>query len=153
MLSSLILRSGTQICSRLLCPGKEQFIGRDEWIKRTIDAVNVFGEGRVTPAFVAGVEMSQPHGFEKVEDAIKSTREGLDFFMSNGVLPRADHWCVEPHSALAGNPVIPIQYFVELDRTWYELWEKHKLPAFPGYRDMGPGKCVYQQSAICDMGC
>jgi hypothetical protein len=136
-----------------LCPGKEKFIGRETWIKRTIDAVNIFGEGWVTPAFVAGVEMSKPYGFEEVDDAIMSTAEGLDFLMSHGVLPRADHWCVEPLSALGGNPILPLKYFVELDRAWYQLWEKHKLPQVPGYRDMGPGKSVYQQSAILDMGC
>lgn len=138
---------------KTLCPGKEKFIGREEWINRTIDAVNVFGEGWVTPAFVAGVEMCKPYGFEKVEDAVKSTSEGWDFLMSHGVLPRPDHWCIEPLSALKDSPKVPLQYFVEIDRAWYTLWEKHKLPQIPGYRDMGPGKSVYQQSGILDMGC
>lgn len=136
-----------------LCPGKEKFIGRDTWIKRTLDAVNVFGEGWVTPAFVAGVELCKPYGFDSVDDALKSTTEGLDYLMSHGVVPRADHWCIEPLSGLSGNPVLPLKYFVELDRAWYRLWEKHKLPQIPGYRDMGPGRSVYQQSAILDMGC
>lgn len=39
-----------------------------------------------------------------------------------------------------------------IDRAWYQLWEKCKLPALCGYRDMGPGRSVYQQSAILDMG-
>jgi len=138
---------------KTLCPGKEKFIGRDEWIKRTIDAVHVFGEGWVTPAFVAGVEMCKPYGFENVDDAIKSTTEGLDFLMSHGVLPRADHWCIEPLSGLSQSPAPPLKYFVELDRAWYRLWEKHKLPQIPGYRDVGPGRSVYQQSGILDMGC
>ncbi|MEW6665039.1 MAG: radical SAM protein [Thermodesulfobacteriota bacterium] len=137
---------------KLLCPGKEKFIGRETWIKRMIDAVSVFGEGWVTPAFVAGVELCRPYGFENVDDAIKSTTGGLDFLMSHGVLPRADHWCIEPLSGLKGNPVPPLKYFVELDRVWYRLWEKHKMPQIPGYRDMGPGKSVYQQSGILDMG-
>ncbi len=138
---------------KTLCPGKEKFIGREEWIKRTIDAVNVFGEGWVTPAFVAGVEMCTPYGFKNVDDAIKSTSEGWDFLMSHGVLPRADHWCVEPLSALKDSAMVPLKYFVETDRAWYQLWEKNKLPQIPGYRDMGPGKSVYQQSGILDMGC
>lgn len=138
---------------KVLCPGKEKFIGRDTWIKRTIDAVEVFGEGRVVPAFVAGVAMCKPYGFENVDDAVKSTTEGLDFLMSHGVLPRADHWCIEPLSGLGDNPMVPLKYFVEIDRAWYRLWEKHKLPQLPGYRDMGPGRSVYQQSAILDMGC
>jgi len=137
---------------KTLCPGKEKFIGREEWIKRTIDAVSVFGEGWVTPAIVAGVEMCKPYGFENVDDAVKSTTEGLDFLMSHGVLPRVDHWCIEPLSALKDSPLLPLKYFVELDRAWYNLWEKHKLPQIPGYRDMGPGKSVYQQSGILDMG-
>ena len=135
-----------------VCPGKEKLIGRDTWIKRMIDAVDVFGEGRVLPAFVAGVELCKPYGFESVDDAIKSTTEGLDYLMSHGVIPRADHWCIEPLSALAGNPVVSLKYFVEIDRAWYQLWEKYKLPELCGYRDMGPGRSVYQQSAILDMG-
>ena len=137
---------------KILCPGKEKLIGRDTWIKRTIDAVEVFGEGRVTPAFVAGVELCKPYGFENVDDALRSTIEGMDYLMSHGVIPRADHWCIEPLSGLSRNPVISLKYFVELDRAWYQLWEKHKLPALCGYRDMGPGRSVYQQSGILDMG-
>jgi hypothetical protein len=137
---------------KVLCPGKEKFVGRKEWIERTIDAVDVFGEGCVTPGFVAGVEMCKPYGFEKVEDAVKSTVQGMNYLMSHGVIPRPAHWCIEPLSALNGNPIPPLEYFIEIDRAWYELWEKYKLPALCGYRDMGPGKSVNQNSAFLDMG-
>jgi hypothetical protein len=137
---------------RVLCPGKEKFIGAKEWIKRTIDAVDVFGEGLVTPGFVAGVEMCKPYGFEKVEDAVRSTVQGMEYLMSHGVIPRPAHWCIEPLSALRGNPIPPLEYFVQIDRAWYELWEKYKMPALCGFRDMGPGKSVNQNSAFLGMG-
>ena len=38
----------------------------------------------VIPNFVAGVEMAKPFGFATVDEAIASTVEGLDFFMSRG---------------------------------------------------------------------
>ncbi|MBW1711838.1 MAG: radical SAM protein, partial [Deltaproteobacteria bacterium] len=48
---------------KILCPGKEKFIGREEWIRRSVEAVDIFGAGSVSPNFVAGVEMAQPWGF------------------------------------------------------------------------------------------
>ena len=40
--------------------------------------------------------MNRNYGFSEVEPAIDSTREGLDFFMSKGIMPRFTTWCPEP---------------------------------------------------------
>ena len=134
-----------------LCPGKERFIGRDTWIKRIIDAVDVFGPSHVIPNFVGGVELSKPHGFKSVKEAIQSTSEGLDFFMSHGVVPRFTAWCPEPYTTLGVQEGPPLLYFCELLRSWKAIFEKYKLPVPPGYGEPGPGKAVFSVSAFMDV--
>ena len=137
---------------KILCPGKESFVGRDEWIKRVIDSVNVFGEGYVYPNFVAGVEMAKPWGFEDVDQAVKSTASGFDYLMAHGVMPRMNHWTVEPLSPLGGQEPPPLDYYIKMDLAWYELFCKHRLPFANGLGPMGPGKSVNANSAFQDMG-
>src|SRR5215510_5940847 len=66
----------------IICPGKERYVGREEWHRRILDAAGVFGPRHVIPNFVAGIEMARPYGFESVDAAIASTVEGLDYFMA-----------------------------------------------------------------------
>lgn len=136
---------------RILCPGKARVIGREEWIRRILDQVDVFGVGHVIPGFVAGVEMAQPWGFKTVEDAVKSSTQGLEFFMSHGVVPRPISWCPEALSALAGQVPPPVDYFIQLDRNWYELYQKYDLPP-ERYSPIGPGAQAYRNGAAMDMG-
>jgi hypothetical protein len=110
---------------KIVCPGKNRRVGFDEWIKRTINAVKYFGPGNVNPNFVLGVEMAKPFGFEKVEDAVKSTLEGWDLLLGNGVVPRTDHWCIEPESKLAGQTPPPLAYYILVQKGAVELREKH----------------------------
>lgn len=72
----------------IICPGKAKYVGYEEWVKRTVRAVNFWGPGNVNPNFVSGIEMAQPFGFKDVNKAVESTLSGFDFLMSNGVLPR-----------------------------------------------------------------
>lgn len=124
----------------IICPGKAKHIGRDQWIKLMLDEVDIFGEGNVTPCFVEGVEMCQPWGFKTVDEAVKSTAEGFDFLMAHGVVPRPNLWVVSPKSELGGNTVPPLEFFVRMDLTWYELWHKHTLPPVRRFNLMGPGR-------------
>ena len=39
----------------IICPGKERYVGREEWHRRILDAAEVFGPRYVIPNFVAGV--------------------------------------------------------------------------------------------------
>ncbi len=134
-----------------LCPGKERFIGRDHWVRRIIEAVDVFGPSHVIPNFVGGVELSEPHGFKTVRAAIASTGAGLDHFMSHGVVPRFTAWCPEPYTTLGTQAGPPLQYFCELLRIWKQTFEKYKLPVPPGYGDPGPGRAVFSVSAFMDV--
>jgi hypothetical protein len=119
-----------------MCPGKDKFIGYDEWIKRTIRAVDFWGRGRVNPNFVLGIEMARPHGFEDVGAAVKSTAAGWDFFMEHGVLPRFNLWTREAGSAFADQPAPPLEFFMEGQKAYTELRWKHGYePPFPAGND------------------
>ncbi|MBE7439023.1 MAG: radical SAM protein [Spirochaetales bacterium] len=136
---------------RRLCPGKERFIGRDTWVRRIVEATEVFGASHVIPNFVGGVELSEPHGFSSINAAVASTTEGLDFFMSHGVVPRFTAWCPEPYTTLGTQAGPPLQYFCELLRAWKSTFEKYKLPVPPGYGSPGPGQAVFSVSAFMDV--
>lgn len=136
-----------------ICPGKERYVGRNEWIRRIVDAAEVFGPGNVIPNFVAGIEMSAPDGFTSVEEAVRSTREGLDFFMSKGILPRFTVWCVEPNTVLSrtNKAPAPLEYYVHLLQSYREAFIEHGLPTPPGYGPPGLGKAVFSVSAFMDV--
>lgn len=134
-----------------LCPGKERFVGRDEWMKRIIDAAEIFEAKNVIPNFVAGIELSTPHGYTNYKDALKSTQEGLNFFMSHSIMPRFTTWCREPLSHLGLQPAPPLEYYIELLIIWRELFEKYNLPIPSGYGEPGLGNAVFSVSAFMDM--
>ena len=136
----------------LYCPGKARYIGRDEWIRRILDAATVFGPDRVIPNFVAGVEMASPQGFTSIDDAIASTAEGLDFFMSHGISPRFTTWCPEPMSVLGKNQEgAPLEYHIRLLQVYRDTRLRYKLPPMIGYGEPGLGKAVFSVSAFMDV--
>jgi hypothetical protein len=137
----------------LICPGKERYVGREEWHRRILEAAEVFGPRYVIPNFVAGVEMAKPHGFESVDAAIASTVEGLDYFMSRGVTPRFTTWCPEPSTPLGrDNPEgAPLEYHVRLLGAYRETLEKHGLEPPPGYGKPGAGNAVFSVSSFMDV--
>jgi hypothetical protein len=136
----------------LICPGKARHVGRDEWMRRILDAAEVFGPQGVVPNFVGGVEMARPHGFEREEDAWTSVAEGLAHFMSRGIVPRFTTWCPEPLSVLgkAGVPA-SLRYHAGLLRTWRDVHAAHGVPAPPGYGRPGLGRAVFSVSAFMDV--
>jgi hypothetical protein len=136
----------------IISPGKERYVGREEWHRRILDSAEVFGPRYVIPNFVAGVEMAKPFGFETVDEAIASTTEGLDYFMSRGVTPRFTTWCPEPTTPLGrDNPNgAPLEYHIRLLEAYRETLEKHGLKPPPGYGIAGPGKAVFSVSSFMD---
>jgi len=136
-----------------ICPGKTRYIGRDEWIRRIVDAADVFGAAHVIPNFVAGVEMAQPYGYTEVEEAIHSTAEGLHFFMAKGITPRFTTWCPEPMTPLGdANPEgAPLEYHLRLLETYRDTLRHYHLAPPPGYGEPGPGKAVFSVSPFMDV--
>jgi hypothetical protein len=60
----------------IISPGKERYVGREEWHRRILDAAEVFGPRYVIPNFVAGVEMAQAVRLRDVDEAIARTTKG-----------------------------------------------------------------------------
>jgi len=137
----------------LISPGKQRYVGREEWHRRILDAADVFGPANVIPNFVAGVELARPFGFESVDEAIASTVEGLDYFMSHGVTPRFTTWCPEPTTPLGrDNPDgAPLEYHVRLLGTYREALARNGLQPPPGYGEPGVGKAVFSVSSFMDV--
>jgi hypothetical protein len=134
------------------CPGKARRVGRDEWIKRILDAADVFGPENVIPNFVAGVEMAPPAGFDSIDEAIASTAEGLEFFMSRGILPRFTTWCPEPLSALGKDRQgAPLEYYIRLLRVYRDTRAKYRLAVPRGYGYSGLGRAVFSVSSFMDI--
>jgi hypothetical protein len=134
-----------------LCPGKASYIGRQEWIDRILAAREVFGASCVIPNFVGGVEMARPHGFATVEEAIESTAEGLDFFMSQGVTPRFTTWCPEPLSNLGSQEPAPLEYHLRLLQSYRDTLARYRLSPPPGYGAPGVGQAVFSVSSFMDV--
>jgi len=137
----------------LISPGKERYVGREEWHRRILDAAEVFGPSHVIPNFVAGVEMARPFGFESLDEAIASTVEGLDYFMSHGVTPRFTTWCPEPTTPLGrDNPGgAPLEYHVRLLGEYRDALSRHGLESPPGYGEPGVGRAVFSVSSFMDV--
>jgi hypothetical protein len=136
----------------LYCPGKERYVGRAEWHRRILESAEVFGPRNVIPNFVAGVEMAEPFGFRSVEEAIDSTTEGLEYFMSRGITPRFTTWCPEPTTPLGRvNPEgAPLEYHIRLLQAYRETMERNGLQSPPGYGPPGPGNAVFSVSSFMD---
>lgn len=136
----------------IYCAGKARHVSHADWVRRILDAAEVFGPANVIPNFVAGIEMARPAGFATVDEAIASTSEGLDFFMSHGVSPRFTTWCPEPLSLLGREQEgAPLEYHVRLLQVYRDTRAKHRLPPLPGYGDPGLGKAVFSVSAFMDV--
>jgi hypothetical protein len=137
----------------IISPGKQRYVGREEWHRRIFDAAEVFGPRYVIPNFVAGVEMARPFGFRTVDEAIASTTEGLEYFMGRGITPRFTTWCPEPTTPLGrDNPDgAPLEYHVRLLGAYRETLEAHGLQPPPGYGEAGAGNAVFSVSSFMDV--
>lgn len=136
----------------LYCPGKERYVGREEWHRRILDSADIFGPRNVIPNFVAGVEMAAPFGFTTVDEAIESTAEGLQYFMSRGITPRFTTWCPEPTTPLGRtNPQgAPLEYHIRLLEVYRATMEANGLSSPPGYGPPGAGNAVFSVSSFMD---
>lgn len=110
-----------------ICPGKNKFVGYDEWIRRMIKGVEIFGQYMVNPNFVLGVEMAKPYGFTDIGEAVKSLADGWDFLMGHGVLPRHRFWFIEKGSRFGDQTPPPLEYYIEAQKAYAELRQKHGI--------------------------
>lgn len=111
----------------ILCPGKEKWIGHDAWIRRTIDAVEIFGKGNVCTQVVAGAELARPYGFDTVDQALKSNLEACQFFAREGVICLTTIWRPHRASRLGFQPMPPLDYYIRLAKEFHEIRRSYGL--------------------------
>lgn len=112
---------------RELCPGKEKWIGRKEWIRRTLDAVEIFGKGQVCTQVIGGVELAASHGFQTIDEALNSNFEACDFFARHGVSYLSVVWHPHKASRLGFRPVPPLDYYIRLAKGLHEIRRSYGL--------------------------
>lgn len=132
-------------------PGKAKAVGRNEWLKRMVDAVDVFGKGYVSTSLVAGVEMAAENGFKSVNAALESTLEGFEWFIQNGIEPSFTVWTVAPGSKFDGLPAPPTEYYVKLGIELHKLLKKYNMYFSLGYEKLGENSS--RRNLICYKCC
>ena len=116
---------------KLQCPGKEKYVGWQEWIDKTKNAIKVFGRGNVCCNFVQGVETAPPpYGFEELDDAVNSALEGIEFMCRNDIVPIAINWSIMPGSDFykLGAIPAPLEFFVRVDLGRGKIIREYDLP-------------------------
>ncbi|MBT8338754.1 MAG: hypothetical protein HKP58_17560 [Desulfatitalea sp.] len=111
----------------IMCPGKAKHVGWEEWIKRTLDAVEVFGKGNVHCSFVAGTEMM--YGYNDIQDAVTDTLAGCEFLLQNGCSLGDTILTIEPGSELynTGQMEPPLEFYCKLVLGRNELIKKYGI--------------------------
>ena len=98
-----------------VCPGKAKHIGRDEWMKRLLDATEIFGKGRVGTNLVLGAELAQPGGFKDHDKALASWDECFDWCLSNYIVPMLTIWQPSAGSKFEGaRNSASVEYLLEV---------------------------------------
>lgn len=121
-----------------ICPGKSEWIGRKEWIRRLIAAVDIFGEGRVSTNIVAGVEIAQPQGFKTIDEAIKSSMEGAEYLARSGVAMTNTVWVPRQGSYFRGQKQPPLEYYIRIAQGLHDVRETYGVSVdFDDYRRCG----------------
>ncbi|RMF92906.1 MAG: radical SAM protein [Candidatus Schekmanbacteria bacterium] len=104
-----------------ICPGKEKFIGYDNWVRSMLDAVEFFGKGNVCTNIVAGCEMSKPYGFETEDEALKSIFQGAEFLAKNGVAMLALVWSPSKGSVFQDQKQPSLEYYIRLAQGLHDI--------------------------------
>ncbi len=112
---------------RELCPGKERWVGHKEWIRRTLDAVEIFGKGQVCTQVVGGVELAARNGFTNVEEALASNFQACEFFARHGVSYLSVLWHPHKASHLGFRPMPPLDYYIRLAKGLHEIRREYGL--------------------------
>lgn len=110
-----------------ICPGKARWVGYQEWKRRMVRAVDIFGRGRVNTCIVAGVELAEPYGFNDEAEALQAVLAEAEDLASQGVSTVYTVWVPRPGSYLRGQKNASLEYYVRLALGLQELRQKYQL--------------------------
>ncbi len=120
------------------CPGKTEWIGYQEWKRRLVDAVDIFGRGRVNTGLVAGIELAGPHGFRSEDEALEKTLSEAEELARQGVSTVFIVWSPRPDTPLGKYRNASLDYYIRLARGLHALRVKYRLPIdHDSYRNCG----------------
>ncbi|GHT18928.1 radical SAM protein [Planctomycetales bacterium] len=124
-----------------ICPGKSRWIGYHEWKKRLVDAVDVFGPGRVGTGIVSGVELVPPVGigYPSEDAALEGTLAEAEDLAKQGVSTVNMIWVPRPGSAFGvQHQNASLEFYVILAWELQQLRKKYNLQIdFDDYRRCG----------------
>lgn len=110
-----------------ICPGKSEWIGYEEWKRRLIQAVGIFGRGNVNTGIVGGVELAKPYGFKDEKEGLASTLEEAEKLAEQGVSVIFTVWVPRPGSKFADQKNASLEYYVGLADGLQKLRIKYGL--------------------------
>ena len=121
-----------------VCPGKAEWIGYQEWKRRLVAAVDIFGRGNVGNGLVGGVELAKPHGFKTEDEALKRTLEEAEGLATAGVTTVFIVWVPRPGSDFKNQKNASLEYYVSLAKGLHQLRVNYGLTVdFDDYRRCG----------------
>lgn len=121
-----------------ICPGKAKWIGYQEWKRRLIDAVDIFGPSRVNTGIVSGVELVQPAGFADEDEALVSVLGEADDLAAHGVSTVNMVWVPRAGSPYGQEKNASLEYYVRLALGLQAIRRKYHLEIdFDDYRRCG----------------
>jgi hypothetical protein len=111
-----------------VCPGKSAHIGRDQWLKRLLEAKEIFGKGRVGTNLVLGAELAQPGGFKDPDKALASWDECFEWCLSNDIVPMLTIWQPSAGSRFEGaRNTASIEYLLEVGAKRRAAMKKYDM--------------------------
>jgi hypothetical protein len=122
----------------VICPGKARWIGYQEWKRRLIDAVDIFGQSRVNTGIVSGVELIPTPGFNSENEALEAVLSEADDLASHGVSTVNMIWVPRSGSPYGKEKNASLEYYVRLAFGLQAIRRKYNLEIdFDDYRRCG----------------
>ena len=125
-----------------VCPGKEQFVGRQRWLQALEEAVDVFGRGHVMSAFVGGAELDGEGAFSSTEEALQSNLAGAAYLLEREIQPIYSlHWKMTGKTRNI-EPIYSLDLFLKLNQGLAQLRKEYQLPI---NEEFFCRRCAYMQ--------
>ena len=129
-----------------VCPGKQKFVGYHRWIESLERAVELWGEGRVYSAMVAGVELEPVFGMSW-QEAADLAIQGAEDLCARGIIPIYSlYWPIggRDHPDYFDRL---LAYFEKLNLAYLALRRRYALQIWEGFMCH---RCAYMQLE-CDL--
>lgn len=128
-----------------LYPGLAAHLDWDGWMRFFTNAAYITGSGASLVDFEIGAELAGGR-FATEQEALAATARGFKFLTAHGCLPRLYRW-----QGPSERPRPGVDYFLEVDRAWYEWWMDALADEPHGYL-LGIGRSRFPYSASWEVG-